>query len=217
MKDWSWYYIMSKKDTKQKDTKKEKNGVRTKNVFGKNLGRTNIIILLCGALLITALSWWLVTSAVQRDIDKYNKDIKNLNSQIASLKNQKNEELIDTSLFMAALPETINPEEVRNEITNAARSSGLEVKVPYLNISYTADSDVPTSISGLNNEVKSYYYSVSVTANNVDILLDFIENLYSTGGVSSRILYLEQVNITGMDADKVSASLAIYTFYRPQV
>ena len=208
---------MSKKDTKQKDTKKEKNGVRTKNVFGKNLGRTNIIILLCGALLITALSWWLVTSAVQRDIDKYNKDIKNLNSQIASLKNQKNEELIDTSLFMAALPESINPEEVRNEITNAARSSGLEVKVPYLNISYTADSDVPTSISGLNNEVKSYYYSVSVTANNVDILLDFIENLYSTGGVSSRILYLEQVNITGMDGDKVSASLAIYTFYRPQV
>ena len=129
---------MSKKETKQKDTKKEKNGVRTKNVFGKNLGRTNIIILLCAALLITALSWWLVTSAVQRDIDKYNKDIKNLNSQIASLKNQKNEELIDTSLFMAALPESINPEEVRNEITNAARSSGLEVKVPYLNISYTA-------------------------------------------------------------------------------
>ena len=61
-----------------------------------------------------------------------------------------------------------------------------------------------------------YYYSVSVTANSVDILLDFIENLYSTGGVSSRILYLEQVNITGMDGDKVSASLAIYTFYRPQ-
>lgn len=207
---------MSKKDTKQKDTKKEKNGVRTKNVFGKNLGRTNIILLLCGALLITALSWWLVTSAVQRDIDKYNKDIKNLNSQIVALKNQKNEELIDTSLFMAALPESINPEEVRNEITNAARSAGLEVKVPYLNISYTAGADVPSSIEGLNKEVQSYFYSVSVTANNIDILLDFVENLYSTGGVSSRILYLDQVNITGMDADKVSATFAIYTFYRPQ-
>lgn len=207
---------MSKKDTKQKDTKKEKNGVRTKNVFGKNLGRTNIIILLCGALLITALSWWLVTSAVQRDIDKYNKEIKNLNSQITLLKNQKNEELIDTSVFMAALPETINPEEVKNEISSAARLAGLEVLSPNLPINYTKDADMPTSLSGLNEEVKAYYFSVSINAKDIDTILTFVEKLYGTGGVSSRVLYIDSLAITGINADNVSADLAIYTFYRPQ-
>lgn len=211
------------KDKKEKNTaeakdtkvKKDKAGVRTKNVFGKPLGKTNLIIILAVALVIVGLSYWLVTSTVQKDIDKYNKDTSTLTSQINSLKRQTKEELIDTSLFMSALPESINPEEVRNEISNAARSVGINVLAPNLPISYTADANMPTSLEGLSKSVKCYYFGVSIAANDVDTILAFVEKLYSTGGVSSRVYYVDSLNIVGMNSETMSVSFVIYTFYRP--
>ena len=75
---------------------------------------------------------------------------------------------------------------------------------------------MPTSLSGLNEEVKAYYFSVSIIAKDIDTILTFVEKLYGTGGVSSRVLYIESLAITGINAQGVSADLAIYTFYRPQ-
>lgn len=199
----------------KKNNVKDKSGVRTKTVFGKPLGNSSLIIFLALVLVITGLSWWLVTSTVQKDIDKYNKDISSLKTQINRLKNQKYEELIDTSVFMSALPQSINPEEVRNEITNAARSAGIDVLAPNLPITYKEDAEIPTSIEGLSQSVKSYFFYVNISAKDPETLLAFINNIYGSGGVSTRIYYIDGMEIQGMDQDVITASFNIYTFYRP--
>ena len=210
---------MSKKEKEvktPKTNKNAKNGVRTKTVFGKPLGKTNLFIFLFVALAIVGLSYWIVTSTVQKDIDKYEKETSNLKTKINQLKNTVYEELIDTSVFMAALPESINPEEVTDQIVNSARTAGLDVLAPNLPISYSADATLPTSLTeyGLTASVKSYCFTVSIVAEDMDTVLAFLDNIYGTGGVSSRIFYVEAQNITGISSDSIMAAFSIYTFYR---
>ena len=209
---------MSKKEKEvktPKTNKNSKNGVRTKTVFGKPLGRTNLFIFLFVALAIVGLSYWIVTSTVQKDIDKYEKETSSLKTKINQLKNTVYEELIDTSEFMAALPTSINPEEVKNEITNAARTAGLSVTKPDLPISYVENANLPTSIVGLSAEVKCYYFNVSIVSTDIDTVLEFIENIYGSGEGSNRVYYIDSLAIEGMASDTLVASFSVYTFYRP--
>ncbi len=191
------------------------NGVRTKNIFGKKIGNSNLIIMLFVCLALTAGVYYLVTSSIEKDTDRYISETNRLNRETTKLQNRVNEELIQTADFKSGLPESINPEEVIDEITRAARSAGISVLSPDFPTSYLADADMPSSIVDISSDVKAYYFSVSVTTTGVDQLLTFLENLYSTGGVSSRILYVDSMGIANFSTNSIGVNLSIYTFYRP--
>ena len=197
-------------DKKKKEKIRQKDGVRTKDVFGKKLGKTNIIVLLVLVCGIVFAGRYFILKSVDDKIADTNKQISDVQQQQARYLNEiKNQVQAKFKIdeISTSLPQQYSYSRVKTDVEDALyqAQAGKDLSDYILTASDLMDK---CPIDGVSEHIKTVSLKLTVTLPDDSYCEKVIVALFN----KTRIYYLDEVGISYSDAGNVTLTMTFYTF-----
>lgn len=202
---------VDKKERKSFLRKKAENSdVRTKDVFGKKLGKTNIIVLLILVFAVVFVGRYFIMKQMDEKIDVANKEVQQWNAQQnAYLNNVNNRVVIDFEVGknVKTLPTSYQYKNVDRDVTLALLASGFDSYSLTFDLKKVSEEQNKI-IEGTSADIMSVKHTLTVNFASMDNAETFLNKIYAT----ETIYYIDSCKLSVFESG-YKVDMIIYSFY----